>query len=141
FSIPKPIATVRTRFFRTTRNAGISPGAAATLKVNTDDVIRGDLICQSSADRQNMNSPACAIVREGRGGVASIQNTNAHQGNGILLFYQTHISLVLTMILHCRPHGSRNPTSQEHGIMFLIAEPRGERPSARRVAIKNSSSF
>jgi hypothetical protein len=44
FSFPKPIATVRTRFFRTTRNAGISPGAAATLKVNTDDVIRGNLI-------------------------------------------------------------------------------------------------
>jgi hypothetical protein len=52
FSFPKPIATVRSRFFKTTRNAGISPGAAAALKVNTDDVIRGDLICQSSADQR-----------------------------------------------------------------------------------------
>ena len=41
--------------------------------------------------------------------VASIQNTNGHQENGILLFYKTHMYCVFAMLLHGRSHGSRNP--------------------------------
>jgi hypothetical protein len=44
----------------------------------------------------------------GQGG-ASTQNTNAHQGNAILLFHQAHIYCVLTVILPCRSHSSRDP--------------------------------
>jgi hypothetical protein len=33
-----------------------------------------------------------------------LQNTNADQGNEILLFCQTHVHCVLSMILHCRSH-------------------------------------
>jgi hypothetical protein len=42
-------------------------------------------------------------------GVASIQNTNAQQGNGIFLIPITHIFCVLSVMLHCLSHGSRNP--------------------------------
>jgi quercetin dioxygenase-like cupin family protein len=44
-------------------------------------------------------------------GVASIQNTNAHQGNGFCfsLIYTTHIFCISSVMLHCLSHGSRNP--------------------------------
>jgi hypothetical protein len=50
-----------------------------------------------------------AVGEYGLRGVASIQNTKAHQGNGILLLLPTHFYCVPCLILHCRSRGSRNP--------------------------------
>ena len=58
---------------------------------------------------QAAGSNSCEFGGKGCQGAASIQNTNAHQENGILLLYQTHIYCVLSVILHGRSRGSRNP--------------------------------
>ena len=47
--------------------------------------------------KRGVRRPFLAVAK---GGVASIQNTNARQGNRILLFHPTHMYCVISVILH-----------------------------------------
>jgi hypothetical protein len=60
---------------------------------------------------QSLDYPPMIAFDPVKWGVASIQkqNTNAQQGNGIFLINITHIFCVLSVMLHCLSHGSRNP--------------------------------